>query len=98
MEGSNSTKDGFFACEVGTERILTIDNSMKNDRAMANVCYLRKQVTKTYNYLLLWCPIAYSPWSMVYNLLSISWIGADSVREEIWGRGGGEGVMKRLNV
>lgn len=43
----------FFACEVGKERILTIDNPMKNDRTMANVCYLRKQVTKTYNYLLL---------------------------------------------
>lgn len=49
-----------------------------------NTCYLCKGMEENCNHLLLWCPVVYKPWTTVYSTLGISWVPADSVRDEIW--------------
>lgn len=63
----------FFAREAVKERILTMDNLMKRDVIMANRCFLSKNCSETCNHLLLWCPVTYKLWSLVFGLLGISW-------------------------
>lgn len=36
------------------------------------------------NHILLRCPIAYSLWCLLYGLMGINWVMAESVREEVW--------------
>lgn len=73
----------FFAWETGRECILTIDKLMKRSRTVVHGCYLCKRTAETCNHILLWCPLAYEMWTIVYNLLGINWVIAGSVREEL---------------
>lgn len=56
----------FFAWEACKDRILTINNLMTRGIILTNSCFLCKNNTETCNHLLLWCPIMYFLWSMVY--------------------------------
>lgn len=79
----------FFAWEASKDCILTIDNLMKRDIILSNRCFLCKNNAESSNHLLLWCPITYKLWTMVYGLLGICWAMAASVKDELfaWGIG-----------
>lgn len=51
---------------------------------LVNRCYLCLNAGESCNHLLLGCLMTYELWSMVYGLLGISWVMADTVREKIW--------------
>lgn len=85
----------FFAWEAVRECILTIDKLMRMGHIMLNGCYLCKDAVESYNHLLLWCPVTYSIWYMVYGLLGIDWIIGSSVKYELWAR---DGVCKKLRI
>lgn len=51
---------------------------------MVNRCFMCKMSAETCNHLLLWCPMVYSLWNMIYELLGINWVVAGSVRDEIY--------------
>lgn len=51
---------------------------------MVNWCYLCMAAAKYCNHLLLWCPMTYSIWNMVYTLLGINWVIGESVKKELW--------------
>lgn len=73
----------FFTWETGREFILTINKLMKRGRIMANDCYLCEREAKSCNHILLWCPTMYKLWTMVYELLGISWVIVGSIRDKI---------------
>lgn len=72
-----------FAWETSRESILTIDKPMRKDHTIVNCCYLSMETAESYNHLLLWCPMTYSLWHMVYSLLCINWVMGGSVKNEI---------------
>lgn len=49
---------------------------------MVNRCY--KKAVESCNYILLWCPVAYELWTIVYSLLRTNWVMSGSVKEELW--------------
>lgn len=73
----------FYAWEAVKERTLTIDNLMRKDLTTANRCFLCKCCSESCNHLLLWCPVSYKLWSMVFGLLGISWAVSGSVKTEL---------------
>lgn len=57
---------------------------MRRDCIGVNRCYLCKQAAESCSHLLEWWLMTSNLWSIVYNLIRISWIIAGSVKEEIW--------------
>lgn len=74
----------FFACEASQECILTIDKLMRRGLTIVNRCYLCKEAVESCNHILLWCPVAYSLWHLVYGLMDINWVIAGRVKDELW--------------
>lgn len=74
----------FFTWEACKGSILTTDMLMTRGRGMVNRCFMCKMSAETCNHLLLWCPMVYSLWNMIYELLGINWVMAGSVRDEIY--------------
>lgn len=50
---------------------------------MANRCFMCKTNEESCNHLLMWCPLTYDLWTMIYGLLRIKWAIAGSVKAEI---------------
>lgn len=44
---------------------------MRMGNIMANASYMSMQTAESCNHLLLWCPVAYNIWTMVYSLLGM---------------------------
>lgn len=61
----------FFTWKACKGSILTINMLMRRGRCMVNRCYLCKMEAESCNHLLLWCPVVYRLWSMIYGLLGI---------------------------
>lgn len=61
---------------------------------MVNRCYLCKNAEESCNHILLWCPIFYSIWSMVYGMMGLNCAIAGSVRRNY---GFGRVCVKRKN-
>lgn len=58
----------FFTCETGRACIFTFGKLMRRRKTIVNYCFLCKRVEENCDYILLWCPLAYSLWSMAYEL------------------------------
>lgn len=78
----------FFAWEACRECILTIDKLKVKGLCIPNKCYLCMKAEESCNHVLLWCPVAFELWSLIYNLLDINWAVAGSVREELQAQDG----------
>lgn len=74
----------FFAWEACWERILPIDKLRNWGRVLVNGCYYCLQAEESCNHLLLWCPLVYSLWCLIYGLVGIDWVVAGFVEGEIW--------------
>lgn len=59
---------------------------------MVNQCYLCKLDEESCNHIVLWCPMVYNIWIMVYNLFRINWVIVGSVRDVLWAW---EGLCKK---
>lgn len=50
---------------------------------MVNRCVLCKMHEESCNHILLWCPIVFNIWTMVYNLIGINWVMGGSIKDEL---------------
>ena len=66
-------------CRLGT--ILTINNLCKKKVLILDWCYMCKSNGESVDHLLLYCPIVYGLWSMVFTLFGIHWAMPKTVVE-----------------
>lgn len=72
-----------FAWEECREHILTINKLRRRGQVLVNACYFCEKAEESFNNLL-WCPMVYELWTLVYRLLGINWVMAGSVTYELW--------------
>ena len=63
----------FFVWIVALGMILTIDNLCKKKVLILDWCYMCKS-NGVVDHILLYCPIVYELWSMVFTLFGIYWV------------------------
>lgn len=74
----------FFTWEASRDCTLTIDKLKRTCKILVNWCCLCKMAEETRSHLLLWCPVAYRQWPMVYGLLGVNWVMTSTENEEPW--------------
>lgn len=84
-----------FGWEACRECILTLDKLESRGQVLVNRCFLCKKAEEACKHLLLWCPVAYEFWTMIYGLMGIHWVIADFVSDEVWAW---DGLTRKRNT
>lgn len=71
------------------------DKLKSRGHVLVNRFFLCMNAEETHKHLLLWCPVAYGLWFMIYGLMGINWVIAGSIIEELWAW---EGLDRKRNT
>ena len=75
------TKIAFFAWEVASGKVLTLDRLQRRGWQLPNRCFLCGCEEEMINHILIHCTVVRGLWDIILVLCGVQWVFSESVKE-----------------